>query len=288
LPGYLPVDGHDVHVALTEMDRRIRAMYPGRLGERALMGYSMGGMHTMFLAADPQTNAVPLLRFDRYVAISSPVRMMHGVSMLDEYYRAPLDWPSTERTDNLENTFLKVAAMSKTTMTPQTSLPFNAIESRFLIGLTFRLILRDVIFDTQRRNNQGVLDHSIRNLRREPVYQEILQYSYQDYFEKFVTPYYQGRGLASPAVETLEKGGDLRTYGAALGANPDLRVIVNQNDFLLADEDLTWLRTTVAPERLTVFNKGGHMGNLSNTNVQTSILGALKGLNAVPLPASGR
>ena len=30
--------------------------------------------------------------------------------------------------------FLKVAALSKSTLTPQTSLPFNAIESRFLIG----------------------------------------------------------------------------------------------------------------------------------------------------------
>ena len=114
-------------------------------------------------------------------------------------------------------------------------------------------MLRDIIYSSQRRNNQGVLHHPIWNLRREPVYQEILQYSYQDYFEKFVVPYYQARGLASPAAETLEKAGDLRTYDAGLRANPDIRVIVNQNDFLLADEDLAWLHATFAPEQLTVF-----------------------------------
>ena len=121
--------------------------------------------------------------------------MAHGIAKLDEFYRAPLDWPGAERTDNIENTFLKVAALSKSTLTPQTSLPFNAIESKFLIGLTFRLILRDIIFSSQRRNNQGVLQQPIRNFRRDPVYQEILQYSYQDYFEKFAIPYYWARGL---------------------------------------------------------------------------------------------
>jgi len=292
MPAYLPVDGHDVHVALTEIDRHLHGLYSDRLGDKALMGYSMGALHSLFVAATEPTNQLPvrrslgeggpLIRFDRYVAINSPVRLLHGVSKLDEFYRAPLDWPGAERTDNIENTFLKVAALSKSTLTPQTSLPFSAIESRFLIGLTFRLILRDIIFGSQRRNNQGVLQHPIRNLRRASVYQEILQYSYQDYFEKFAIPYYQARGLASPTAEALDKAGDLRTYDAGLRANPNIRVIVNQNDFLLADEDLAWLHATVAPERLTVFEQGGHLGNLFNPAVQKTILGALAGLKSSP------
>src|SRR5208282_3267373 len=107
----------------------------------------------------PVTNQAPLIQFDRFVAINTPVRMAFGISKLDEFYRAPLTWPDTNRTDNIENTFLKVAALSKSTLTPQTSLPFNAIESRFLIGLTFRFMLRDIIYSSQRRNNQGVLQH---------------------------------------------------------------------------------------------------------------------------------
>ena len=304
-PAYLPVDGHDLHVALTEIDRRLKASYPGRLGKKALMGYSMGAFQSLFVAATgptnqyfvttkgrvlrflqgkrgvkevsiaPVTNQLPLIQFDRYVAISPPVRLMHGVSELDEFYRAPLKWPVAERTDDIENTFLKVAALSKDTLTPQTSLPFSAIESKFLIGLTFRFILRDIIYSSQRRDNQGVLHHSVRSFRREPVYQEILQYSYQDYFEKFAIPYYQARGLASPVAKVMEKADDLRTYDAGLRANPDTRVICNENDFLLADEDLTWLHATFGPEHLTVFPQGGHLGNLSNPTVQKSILAAL-------------
>ena len=282
LPAYLPVDGHDVHAALTEVDRRLQALYPDRLGRKALMGYSMGALHSLFVASIEPTNRLPLVRFDRYLAINTPVRLLHGVSKLDEFYRAPLDWPGAERTDNIENTFLKVAALSKSTLTPQTSLPFNAIESKFLIGLTFRLMLRDIIFSSQRRNNQGVLQHPIRNLRRNPVYQEILQYSYQDYFEKFVIPYYQTPGHASLTAEALEKAGDLRTYAAGLRANPNIRIIVNQNDFLLTDEDLAWLHATFSPEQLTVFVQGGHLGNLFNPAVQRTILVALAGLKSSP------
>jgi ABC-type transporter lipoprotein component MlaA/pimeloyl-ACP methyl ester carboxylesterase len=305
MPAYLPVDGQDLHVALTEIDRRLHALYPNRLGNRALMGYSMGAFQSLFIAATgptnqycvvtkgrvlrflegkqgvqevriaPVTNQLPLIQFDRFVAINTPIRMAFGISKLDEFYRAPLSWPDTNRTDNIENTFLKVAALSKLTLTPRSSLPFNAIESKFLIGMTFRFILRDVIYSSQQRDNQGVLHHPVWNWRREPVYREILRYSYQDYFEKFVIPYYQARGLASPVAETLETADDLRTYATSLHADPDVRVIVNQNDFLLADDDLTWLHATFAPEQLTVFPQGGHLGNLSNPVVQKAIMAAL-------------
>ena len=292
MPAYLPVDGRDVHVALTEIDRRLHVLYPNRLGNRALMGYSMGALESMFIAATATTNPPasgfgatsplpdrrspgeggPLITFDRYVAINTPVRMAQGISKLDEFYRAPLKWPAAERTADIENTFLKVAALSKSTLTPQTTLPFNAIESKFLIGLMFRLTLRDIIFSSQRRNNQGVLQHPIRDWRREPVYQEILQYSYEDYFKKFAIPYYWTWGIEA---EAMEKAGDLRTYEAGLRANPNIRIIDNENDFLLTDADLAWLHATFGPEQLTVFPQGGHLGNLFNPKVQKAILAAL-------------
>ena len=308
LPAYLPVDGHDLHVALTEIDRRLHALFPDRLGHKALMGYSMGALESLFIAATgatneytvvtPErvlqfpmgkqgmkvvriaavTNQLPLIQFDRYVAISTPVRLLHGMSKLDEFYRAPLDWPVAERADDLENTFLKVADLSKSTLTPQTTLPFDAIESKFLIGLNFRLVLRDIIYSSQRRNNQGILLHPIHNFRRDPVYQEILQYSYQDYFDKFAVPYYEAHGIGPSPAAAMEKAGDLRCYGAGLRANPDIRIIVNQNDFLLEDEDLAWLHATFSPAQLTVFPQGGHLGNLINPSVQKSILEALAGM----------
>ena len=140
------------------------------------------------------------------------------------------------------------------------------------MGFSFRLILRDIIFSSQRRDNQGVLQQRTRNLRRAPAYQEILQYSYEEYYQKFAIPYYWTWGVEAAAIE---KAGDLRTYETALQSNPNVRVIVNQNDFLLTETDLDWLHATFGPDRLTVFAKGGHLGNLGNPNVQKAILAAL-------------
>jgi len=287
MPAFLPTDGRDVHVALSHIDGQLRTIYPGRLGERALVGYSMGGLHSLFVAATQagsSTNKVPLVVFDRIVGISPPVRLLHGIEKLDEYYRAPLAWPAGERTQNLENTFLKVAALSKVTPTTKTRLPLSEIESKFLVGLTFRFILRDIIYSSQRRNNQGILHRPIKNLRRTAVYNEILEYSYRDYFEKFAIPYYRSLGSPGETAEQMETAGDLRTYEASLRANPKLRILVNQNDFLLSSDDLAWLRATFSPDQLRVFEQGGHLGNLSSPDMQKAILDSLSGLKATLTP----
>jgi hypothetical protein len=81
-----------------------------------------------------------LIQFDRVVAINTPVRMAQGISKLDEFYRAPLRLAG-HGTDRQPRKHLSQGGrLEQSTLTPQTSLPFSAIESKFLIGLTFRLI----------------------------------------------------------------------------------------------------------------------------------------------------
>jgi ABC-type transporter lipoprotein component MlaA len=281
VPGYLPVDGHDMQTALAAIDRKLNGRYGDRLDGKELMGYSMGAFETLYLASIEQTNPAPAIKFDRYLAVNTPVRLLHGVSVLDAFYRAPLAWPAAERTADIENTYLKVATLSKHKLTPRTSLPFNAIESKFLIGVTFRFILRDIIYSSQRRDNLGVLRLPIRNFNRDALYQEILHYSYEDYYKDFVVPYYQSRGMES-APATLDRAGDLRSYDAGLRGNTNVWAIVNENDFLLGDDDLGWLRSTFAPGQLTIFQQGGHLGNLYNPGVQKIILGALEGIKHFP------
>jgi pimeloyl-ACP methyl ester carboxylesterase len=107
------------------------------------------------------------------------------------------------------------------------------------------------------------------------LYQEIQRYSYEDYLQKFVIPYYWSRGIELSTPDSLEKASSLRSYAAGLQANPKIRLIVNRDDFLLPAEDFAWLQTTVATNQLTVFEQGGHLGNLSHPAVQKAILQAL-------------
>ena len=281
LPAYLPIDAKDVHVALNEIDRRLTDLYPGRLGKKALLGYSMGALDALYIAAAQSTNTPSLIQFDRVVAISTPVRLMHGVEKLDNFYQAPLEWAANERSTKLENTFLKVAALVKNGLPTNAPPPFEAVESKFLIGMSFRFILRDVVFSSQRRVSQHVLREPISKFNREKVYEEISRYSYQDYLHDFAAPYYEKTGLVHAAADALTTAGDLRTYEAGLRANPKIRIILNENDFLLDESDLAWLRSTFPGEQLTVFPDGGHLGNLAEPAMQKAIVGALAGLGGL-------
>jgi pimeloyl-ACP methyl ester carboxylesterase len=282
VPAYMPVDAHDLHVALTAIDSHLEMLFPRRFGPRALLGYSMGGFQTLFIAAREDRLDEGLLKFDRYVAINAPVRLLYGISKLDEFYDAPLAWPETQRGGDIENIFLKVAELTKSDR-PQAQAPppFSAVESKFLIGLAFRLILRDAIFTSQLRYNQGILQHQVGSLKRAPVYKEILEYSYEDYLERFLVPYYSSRGLDLTSSEALEKASNLRTYSTGLQACKRIRVITNRNDFLLSDDDLKWLQSIFSSEQLTIFEQGGHLGNLGSAEMQHAIGVALDGLGPV-------
>jgi hypothetical protein len=78
--------------------------------------------------------------------------------------------------------------------------------------------------------------------------------------------------------EIVEKATDLRTYTEELKANHNIRIIANRNDFLLSPEDLAWVEATFDPAEVTLFEHGGHLGNLSQPAVQSVILRALDGL----------
>jgi ABC-type transporter lipoprotein component MlaA/pimeloyl-ACP methyl ester carboxylesterase len=278
LPSYPPTDASDVHVALTEIDHRLEAAYPHRLGSRALMGYSMGGFQSLLLAARAATNQGPLVKFERYVTIDSPVNLRYSVTNLDSYYQGPLAWPAAERTADIENTLLKVVALSEHPPQPGDVLPFNAIESRFLIALGLRLTLRDIIFSTQLHHNQGVLKTPLKKSRRRAAYDEIQQYTFWDYINKFAIPYDKSRGIDMTDPDTVKKATNLRPYTAELQANPNIWVIANRNDILLEPGDAEWMESTFAPARLKLFEHGGHLGNLSHPDVQQVILDALKGM----------
>ena len=143
--------------------------------------------------------------------VDSPVRLRYAVTNVDQFYQAATAWPANERTADIENTLLKVVAVSQEPPELQrTNLPFSATESKFLIGLAFRLTLRDVIFSSQLRHNQGVLKQPLKKSKRWAAYNEIMQYSLWDYIQDFARPYDKTKGIDLTDPETVEKGSSLR------------------------------------------------------------------------------
>lgn len=273
LPVYPAVDSRDLLVAMTATDRALVKKYPNRFTKRAMIGISMGGFMTLRIAASE--SQPDLMTFDRYVAVNMPVDVRYGVEQLDSFANAPLKWPEAGRQARVNNTLHKVSYGFMAKKPPEQQVMFDGDESKYLIGLAFRVGLRDIIYDSQSRNDMGVLQAPISSWKREPVYEEILKYSYRDYFLRFAVPYYQQKGVS---MNELLREANLRIHASKLRAHSNVRIITNANDFLLASKDLSWLRSTFPASRLTVFPEGGHLGNIGDSRVQQAILKSLNGL----------
>lgn len=275
LPAYPPNDCRDLLVELTDFDRALEKKFPNRFGKRALVGYSMGGYQSLYLAARENQADPGLLRFDRYVAINTPVDLVYGAKAIDTYFNAPQAWPAAERQARINNAAHKAAALASNP--PPSSgapaeLPFDAVESQYLIGLSFKLTLRDTVFDSQYRHNMGVVRSPLSKWRRAAAYEEINNLTFSDYFHRFAVPYYARRGVG---VAALTREINLRTYASQLRSNPRVRVMVNSNDFILNSRDVSWLRSTLGPSRLTVFPSGGHIGNLTSPPLKKAVAASL-------------
>ncbi|MFT3990676.1 MAG: VacJ family lipoprotein [Luteolibacter sp.] len=271
MPAYTPRDSRDLHVAITGMSAKLDEKYPGRFQKHALVGCSMGAYLTLYLASHEQSS--DLLRFDRYVAINPPITLRYGIAKVDQFQHGPLTWPENVRQPRIDNTIHKVAKLGTLPPAALADMPFDKVESQFLIGMTFRLTLRDVIFSSQFRHNMGVLQTPLNKWHRDAAYDEIFNLSYQDYFTRFVLPYYHTQGV-SP--EDFNRVGSMRNFSSKLSRNQKIRVITNANDFLLAPGDVSWLKSTVGGNHVTVFPYGGHMGNIGTAPVRQALVKALR------------
>ncbi len=277
LPGYPAVDNQDLLVSLTAIDRQLSDRYPGSFGKRALIGCSMGGYQTLYLAAREKKTGTDMLHFDRYVAVDTPVNLFHGIGNVDRFFNAPMAWPAATRQERINNAVHKAAKLAQAPpdVVDTKVLPFDKIESQYMVGLSFRLTLRDALYSSQSRENMGVIQTPINPWKREPLYRELYSYSFQDYFTKFALPYYKARGVDAAK---FRREADLKNFGGGLQSNPKVRAIVNANDFLLGPGDVSWLKSTLGSSHVTVFPNGGHLGNVGTAPVQQAVLKAVADL----------
>ena len=273
LPGFAPVDAHDVHRAIDAIDDHIERKYPGRITSRRLAGISLGAFHTLFIAADEDPED-DLIDFDLYVALNSPVNFEHGVRQLDGFYNAPMVFPPEERNEKISALLRKVLDLGQGEMEPGMPLPFTKLEAEYLIGLAFRNSLRDIIFQTQERNDQGVLKTERSSSNRTRAYQEIVQFSFMEYVYAFVLPYYaevrDDITFDEAGAQRLFELCDLRSIADNLRGNPKILFYSNENDFLLRDEDVTWVKQLFG-DKATFFTDGGHLGNLYEAEIQQAV-----------------
>lgn len=273
MPGHLKQDLEDLWTTMRLIDHYLSFRYKERITSRAMVGASLGGYMALQFAAAPPTD--PSFGIDRFIAIDPPVDLPHAVKMIDEFQRTPEVWSASTRQSKIDNTLHKLAVVA---IAPPGSLkdpPFSGIESKFLIGLNFRLLMRDALFSIEKRHKIGLTDSPISYWYRQDAYRELNEYSFSDYAYEIMIPHFLAKGISKGEFERAKS---LRAISGRLANAIDARVITNRNDFLLRPTDLVWLRSTFGNSRLSILPSGGHLGNVGSSEVRRELVKHLKEL----------
>jgi len=257
LPGYTSRDINLIQQAHQAVEQDLAARHGAeRIQGRSLIGFSMGAWYALNLAAQNPPDS-----YQHSVAINPPLDLVHGLKVLDDLYRAPQSEDSERIKAIQQSAFIKVLMNRQSD--PQSGLerPFTDAEASHLIGLSYRVTLREAILT-------GKFDNRLVPIMpRRRLYDRINSISYEDYYGKLIKPQLTAQGISAA---DLDVASDLRNRQAKLAKASSVHLVLTSNDFLLTSGHLAWFRENF-PNRHTYYEKGGHMGNLWEFEVQDAL-----------------
>jgi ABC-type transporter lipoprotein component MlaA len=281
-PGYTPKDAEDVYTALTQITEDIKTRYPMRVSSVKLMGYSLGAIESLFIAGAQDGRPSNALRFDNVVAINPPVDVRYSASRFDGYFDAPLSWPEAERDQRIKNLAMKVFLVAQEArekkegeaMPGEQKVPIRRSESEFLIGFAGRTMLAGALKAIEKKGDPVLEIRKETEEGRGLLLGVINESNFKRYGSELVIPYYLKNRKKGVTRDQIAFEASLRQQEKLLSSSDKVRIFTNVDDFILGEENLSWLRAT-AGDRLTVFPAGGHLGNLHIPTVRNAIFDAL-------------
>lgn len=275
LPGYLPADVADVKNALTclvrDLERRAGYAFP----QKNLAGFSLGAIHTLGIAADAGADDV---LFDRYIAVSPPVRLDFAAANIDQRAESWQQWPAEEhfsRSVYAASKYFGMKFFSHATAAaaekvlpdsfPRENnipviLPFSETEAEVLIAYSFYLSFDDLLAYAVSSGRVKIEGLSFENGSSD-FYRQLSRVNFKIYLEKILPSVWGGDAPVMTAA-LLAKNSDIRNSSMKLKNRKDVFVIHSADDYIVDDADREWLREIFGP-RACIFNVGGHMGYLS-------------------------
>ncbi|OGV39603.1 MAG: hypothetical protein A2020_02750 [Lentisphaerae bacterium GWF2_45_14] len=274
VPGNPPDDAADVYNSLKAVIKDVENRYgKEKISGKSLVGLSMGGLHALFISSmDKGDNAI---NFDSFLAVDPPVDLLYASKQIDSVMNTWRNWPKDKINDEAIRGGTFYLAMLAGKINPADPLPLSNDEARLLIGASFRFGLSDTIYSIHRRHDFGIIKTPYSWFSRTALYKEIDNIDFYGYSETFLLQYYarENKGLT---VEKMSGKGSLYSIADSLNANSKVRVIHTLNDFILRPEDPELLHS-IFGERITFFDKGGHLGNLYTPEVQSRIIKYMRG-----------
>ena len=288
VPGLLLEDNEDIYKAMKLAYNKIKDQV--EVTDFYIMGYSLGGSNAAVLSYIDEKEKV--FNFKRVFMVNPPVDLYNSAVKLDKY----LDDYTGGKTKGIEKLLNTTLAKVKGGLTSEyanigADTIYNIVkgdilsdaEKKAYIGLAFRLASTDLNFISDFMTRSHVYT---KNPEKVNKYTNMKEYfkavnfaTFEDYVNKIGFPYYKKHNK-DYAIEDLKREASLKVIEDYLRTSPKIVAVTNADELILNEKDFAFLKD-VFKDRLVIYPKGGHCGNMfykENVDVMLKFLneGVLK------------
>ncbi|MEX6518942.1 serine/threonine protein kinase [Fusobacterium animalis] len=288
VPGLLLEDNKDIYKAMKLAYNKIKDQV--EVTDFYIMGYSLGGSNAAVLSYIDEKEKV--FNFKRVFMVNPPVNLYNSAVKLDKY----LDDYTGGKTEGIEKLLNTTLAKVKGGLTSEyanigADTIYNIVKGDILsdaekeayIGLAFRLASTDLNFISDFMTRSHVYT---KNPEKVDKYTNMKEYfkavnfaTFEDYVNKIGFPYYKKHNK-DYSIEALKREASLKVIEDYLRTSPKIAAVTNADELILNEKDFAFLKD-VFKDRLVIYPKGGHCGNMfykENVDVMLKFLneGVLK------------
>ena len=269
IPGMLIRDNEDIYKAMKLAYNKIKDQVD--VTDFYIMGYSLGGTNAAVLSYIDEKEKS--FNFKRVFMVNPPVELYDSAVKLDKY----LDDYTGGKSAGIERLLNTTLARVKGGLTSEyANIGADTIyeivkgdilseaEKKAYIGLAFRLTSTDLNFISDFITKSHIYT---KNPEKVDKFTNMKEYfkavnfaTFEDYVNKIGFPYYK-KYNKDFTIEDLKREASLRVIEDYLRTSPKIAAVTNADELILNEKDIDYLKD-VFKDRLIIYPKGGHCGNM--------------------------
>ena len=269
VPGLLLEDNKDIYKAMKLAYNKIKDQV--EVTDFYIMGYSLGGANAAVLSyIDEKEKA---FNFKRVFMVNPPVNLYDSAVKLDKY----LDDYTGGKTEGIEKLLNTTLAKVKGGLTSEyanigADTIYNIVkgdilsdaEKKAYIGLAFRLASTDLNFISDFITKSHIYTKNPEKVNKftnmKEYFKAVNFATFGDYVNKIGFPYYK-KYDKDLTIEDLKREASLKVIEDYLRTSSKIAAVTNADELILNDKDFVFLKD-VFKDRLVIYPKGGHCGNM--------------------------